>query len=74
MTPEIGFTQKSVDLKSPKIPKELLSNSKELEFQANQAALEDSKVFKEFNCRKSLQRQPAETASRNSLHRCQWKT
>ena len=34
----------------------------EIESQADQAALKDSKVFKGFSCKKSLQRQPAETA------------
>ena len=53
----------------PKIPNELLSNSDKLESQANQAALKDSKVFKGFNCRKSLQEQLAETACRDSLKR-----
>ena len=53
----------------PKIPNELLSNSDKLESQANQAALKDSKVFKGFNCRKSLQRQPAEIACRDTLQK-----
>ena len=41
----------------------MLSDSEELKSQANQAALKDSKVFNGFN------RQPAETACRDSLQR-----
>ena len=37
-----------------------------LESQANQAALKDSKIFKGFNMKKILQRQPAETVCRDT--------
>ena len=65
---------------APKVPNELLSNSDELESQANQAALKDSKDSKIFKgnvekaCKNSLQRQPAETACRDCLQRQPAKT
>ena len=53
---------------APKIPKELLSNSEELESQADQAALKGSKGFQSIQ-RIQMQKEPAETAYRDSLRR-----
>jgi len=61
-----GWNNKARDTLSPKILKELLRNSEELESQADQTALKD---FKGFNCRKSMQRQTAETVCRDSMQR-----